>query len=150
FNSLFSGQLPPGNLTGTDPRRFLAALLARRGYAVAAWVDEPHFDRAPWGFPSLRPFARPDAPRMMAEAATFLGNCPPGRPGFAWVHVMDLHSEVLNPLSLDAYLRGRKVRAYAAAMGRVDALVDILLTALRENGAAARTLIAVAADHGEE
>ena len=150
FNSLFSGELPPGNLTGTEPERYLATRLLRRGYAVRAWADDPHFDRAPWGFPALAAFARADAPRMMIEAAEFLGSRPPGRPGFAWIHVMDLHSEVLNPLSLDAYLRSRKVSAYAHAMSRVDALVGMLLATLRENGAANRTLIAVSADHGEE
>ena len=87
---------------------------------------------------------------MMIEAAAFLGSRPPGRPGFAWIHVMDLHSEVLNPLSLDAYTRGSKVRAYALALSRVDSLVGMLLGALRENGAVNRTLIALSADHGEE
>ena len=150
FNSLFSGVLPPGNLAGMDPERFMAARLMRRGYAVRAWVDDPHFDRAPWGFPAVAALAPADARRMMIEAAAFLGSRPPGRPGFAWIHVMDLHSEVLNPLSLDAYTRGSKVRAYALALSRVDSLVGMLLGALRENGAVNRTLIALSADHGEE
>ena len=139
-----------GNLAGTDSTRYLAARLERRGYAVRAWADDSHLGGAPWGFRALAAFARPDAPRMMAEAAEFLGGCPPGRPGFAWIHVMDLHSEVLNPLSLDAYARDRKVRAYANALGRVDTLVGMLLEALRKNGVANYTLIAVSADHGEE
>jgi arylsulfatase A-like enzyme len=87
---------------------------------------------------------------MMVEAAEFLGSRPPGRPGFAWIHVMDLHSEVLNPMSLDAYRRDRKVAAYAHALGRVDTLVGVLIAALRENGVADHALIAVSADHGEE
>jgi len=150
FHSLFAGELPPGNLAGTDSARYLAARLERRGYAVRAWADDSHFGSSPWGFRALEAFARADAPRMMAEAAEFLGGRPPGRPGFAWIHVMDLHSEVLNPLSLDAYARSRKVRAYANALGRVDSLVGMLLEALRENGIGNHTLIAVSADHGEE
>jgi len=150
FGSLFTGELAPGNLAGTDSTRTLAARLERRGYAVRAWADDSHFGNAPWGFRELGAFARADAPRMMAEAARFLGGRPPGRPGFAWIHIMDLHSEVLNPLSLDAYARSRKVRAYANALGRVDSLVGMLMDALRENGVANMTLIAVSADHGEE
>ncbi len=150
FNSLFAGDLPPGNLGGTDPGRYLAARLERRGYAVRAWADDSHFGRAPWGFRALEAFARADAPRMMIEAAEFLGGRPPGRPGFAWIHVMDLHSEVLNPLSPDAYARSRKLRAYAHALARVDRLVGTLLEALRANGVLNHTLIAVTADHGEE
>jgi hypothetical protein len=150
FGSLFAGALAPGNLARTDSTRFLATRLERRGYAVRAWADDSHFGSAPWGFRGLGAFARADAPRMMAEAAEFLGARPPGRPGFAWIHVMDLHSEVLNPLSLDAYARSRKVRAYAHALGRVDSLVGMLMEALRENGVGDMTLIAVSADHGEE
>ena len=150
FNSLFSGELPPGNLLGIDPGRYLARRLERRGYAVRAWVDEPHFARSPWGFPAVDALSPADAPRMMVEAAEFLGGLPSGRPGFVWIHVMDLHSEVLNPFSIDAYARSLKMRAYGAALGRVDSLVGMLLDALRENGAADRTMIAVSADHGEE
>ena len=150
FQSLFSGELPPGNLADVDPGRYLATRLKRRGYAVRAWVDDPHFSGSPWGFSGLGAVSPRDAPRMMAEAAEFLRNRPPGRPGFAWIHVMDLHSEVLNPLSLEAYLRSRKVAAYARGLARVDSLAGMLLAALRENGAADRTLIALSADHGEE
>jgi arylsulfatase A-like enzyme len=150
FESLFSGELPPGNLAGVDPGRYLARRLERRGYAVRAWVDDPHFARATWGFVGLGAFSPPNAPRMMAEAADFLGSRPPDHPGFVWIHVMDLHSEVLNPLSLAAYLRSRKLAAYARGLARVDSLAGMLLGALREKGVADRTLIALSADHGEE
>jgi arylsulfatase A-like enzyme len=133
-----------------DSSCYLAIRLLRRGYAVRAWADEAHFVGTPWGIQDLSACAPPDAPRMMREAASFLGRCPPGRPGFAWIHVMDLHSEVLNPLSRDAYSRARKVATYARALGRVDSLAGLLFAELRERGAEDRTLIVVSADHGEE
>jgi arylsulfatase A-like enzyme len=63
---------------------------------------------------------------------------------------MSLHSDVLNPLTLEAYSRDRKVRAYARALARVDTLVGALRAALAQQGLAERTLIALSADHGEE
>jgi hypothetical protein len=150
FNSLFSGEPPPANLVEPDSGRYLAVRLLRRGYGVRAWSDEPHLSGAGWKIPRLDACAPSDAPRMMRDVAAFLGGCPPGRPGFAWVHVMDLHSEVLNPLKREAYSRARKVAAYARALGRVDSLAGMLLTELRERGAQDRTLIVVSADHGEE
>ena len=118
--------------------------------AVRAWADESFFARPLWGFARLDACPRSEARRMLEDAAAFLGALPPGQPGFAWIHVMDLHSEVLKPLSLDAYSRSRKLAAYARALGHVDSLVGTLTGALRREGIAERTLIAVSADHGEE
>jgi len=150
FGSLFAGDLLPGLLLGADPRRSLAQRLLRRGYAVKAWVDDPHFAHSDWGFPVIVPVAPAHATKMMLEVAEFLGAFPPARPGFAWVHVMDLHSEVLNPFSADSYSRSRKLRAYARNLGRVDSLVGTLLGALQREGVGSRTLVVVSADHGEE
>jgi arylsulfatase A-like enzyme len=150
FHSLFAGDFLPGILLGTEPGRYLAARLQQRGYVVRAWADDSHFAPSPWGFPAIETWARADARVMVLHAARFLAKLPPGQPGFAWIHVMDLHSEVLNPMSLDAYSRSRKLRAYARALGHVDSLVGALLDALRREGVADRTLIAVSADHGEE
>src|SRR5436190_8214972 len=150
FGSLFAGDYLPGILLGTDPGRYLAARLERRGYAVRAWADESFFVRSLWGFARLDACPRSEARRMLEDAAAFLGALPPGQPGFAWIHVMDLHSEVLKPLSLDAYSRSRKLAAYARALGHVDSLVGTLTGALRREGIAELTLIAVSADHGEE
>ena len=150
FNALFSGWLAPGSLAvaGTGP--FLSQRLERGGYAVSAWTDDPHFGGRPWGFKDSRARTPEQGTRMMGEVAEHLAALPPGQPGFAWIHVMTLHSDVLNPLRLDAYSRDRKVRAYARHLAHVDTLVGALEEALARQGLAGRTLIALTADHGEE
>jgi hypothetical protein len=150
FRSLFSGAYAPGVVPGVEPGRYLAGRLERAGYAVRASANDSHFGGSPWGFPRVEAVAPAEAEQMMLAAADFLAELPPGRPGFAWIHVMDLHSEVLNPLSLDAYSRARKMQAYGRNLGRVDSLVAVLTAALRSKGLAERTLLVVSADHGEE
>ena len=67
------------------------------------------------------------------------------RPFFAWVHYFDAHTPYAAPRRFAAAHRD----PYDAEIAYVDEQIGRLLDALDENGAAARTVVVVVADHGE-
>ncbi len=69
-----------------------------------------------------------------------------GRPFFLWVHLYDAHAPY-NPPS--AWAARHPGRPYDGEISEVDEQVGRLLAALDQRGIAGRTVVAVAADHGE-
>jgi arylsulfatase A-like enzyme/Tfp pilus assembly protein PilF len=68
----------------------------------------------------------------------------PESPWFAWVHLYDPHEPYNAPAGYAS-----RFAPYDAEVAYVDAQVGRLLTALQNAGALDRTLVVVAADHGE-
>jgi arylsulfatase A-like enzyme/Flp pilus assembly protein TadD len=69
-----------------------------------------------------------------------------GRPFFLWVHLYDAHAPYTPPPAWAARHPGRP---YDGEISEVDEQVGRLLAALDQRGVAGRTVVAVAADHGE-
>ncbi len=150
FGSLFAGEDLPGILLGVPRWRYLPDRLGRAGYALRAMMSDPDLGGSPWGWPRVQG-VRVDQGLAMADSeAEFLAALPPGSPGFAWIHVMDMHANVLSPFSPRAYLRRSHLEVYASGLAQADRIVGELLDGLRRNGLASRTLVVVSADHGEE
>lgn len=150
FNSLFSGQDPPGTLGGVPPERYLPSRLSAAGYARWALICDPSLGGAKWGWPQVRGLGLGDGRWVADSVAGFLADLPEGVPGFAWVNLMELHAGVLNPLSPASYRRRGHLQVYASGLERTDRAMGLLLEALRRRGLAQRTLLVVTADHGEE
>jgi arylsulfatase A-like enzyme len=150
FLSLFSGLDLPAILEGSVERRLLPRRLAHAGYATAGYSNDPHFPGSAWGWPKMQLGPESEGPELARRLARFVASQPPGRRAFAWYHVMDLHAQVLDPFSIHSYSVSSHIRGYATGLERVDATIDALCSELRRLGAAERTLILLAADHGEE
>ena len=139
----------------------LAELLRAEGFATAAFVssfvleerfglargfdtydDELPGRRAGQGGEGLER----DAEQTVARAEGWLRRTAPGRRFFAWVHFYDPHTPYRAPSPWAERLPGRP---YEAEIARADDALGRLLAALRESGVAERTLVVVAADHGE-
>jgi arylsulfatase A-like enzyme/Flp pilus assembly protein TadD len=69
-----------------------------------------------------------------------------GGPFFAWVHFFDPHAPY-NPPS--PYRENFEGRPYDGEVAYMDFMVGAVLSKLRQKGLLARTLVAVAGDHGE-
>lgn len=170
--SLLTGLLPPrhglrNNGAGRLPEvPTLAAVLAAAGYRTAAFVSSFVLDRR---FGLDRGFAvyddaverdagggvALDAERrgdrtveralawLASEAAETLDR---QRPFFLWVHLYDAHAPYAPPAPYDSRHRGRP---YDGEIAFADAQVGRLVAELERRGLAGRTLVAVAADHGE-
>jgi arylsulfatase A-like enzyme/Tfp pilus assembly protein PilF len=167
--TLLTGLLPPhhglrdngaGRLPGDVPT--LAARLGADGYRTGAFVGAFVLDRR---FGLDRGFERYDdeidreqteANGLAAErrgdavtdrALAWLAQVPPGQRFFLWVHLYDAHA----PYDPPSPFRERHAgRPYDGEIAFVDAQVDRLLAALEARHASDRTVVAVAADHGEE
>lgn len=150
FGCLFAGEDLPGILLGVPRRRYLPDRLARAGYALRAMISDPDLGGTPWGWPRMQGVRLDQGVAMADSAAEFLAALPDGSPGFAWIHIMDLHANVLSPFSPRAYLRRSHLELYASGLAQVDRIVGELLDGLRRQGLAGRTLVVVSADHGEE
>jgi len=150
FHSLFSGSDLPGILAGVPEERFLPQRLARAGYALAAYCNDRMLGGSAWGWPHVESAAAEHGREMAQGVARFLADRADSRPGFVWFHVMDIHAEVLNPLSPEAYRRYSHLERYALGLSRVERILGDLMAELRRLGLASRTLVVISADHGEE
>ena len=148
-----AGGLPAGTAT-------LATLLAGRGYRTGAFVGAFVLDRR---FGLARGFdvyddEIPRDPRagvsleaerpgreVVDRALAWLGR-KDERPFFLWVHLYDAHAPYMPPPQWAARHPGRP---YDGEVSEVDEQVGRVLAALDRRGLAQRTVVAVAADHGE-
>ncbi len=165
--TILSGVLPPvhglhlngfGALPADTPT--LATRLSLAGYRTAAFVASFVLDRR---FGLARGFEvyddqvdRSDERRAALEAErpgravvdralSWLGREDP-RPFFAWVHLYDAHAPYAPPEPFASRWAGKPYEGEVAA---VDHEVGRLLAHLDEAGLTRRTLVVVAADHGE-
>jgi len=117
------------------------------------------------------------APRMHEAAAAWLDGVPPGEPYLLFMHYWDPHADYEPPPPYDQFLGGnyrgritghgvvqdRRIRAdmppedkkrlldlYRGEIRWTDAWIGKILRRLEKRGTAARTLVVLTADHGEE
>ena len=138
----------------------LAEILQREGYHTAAFVGAfvldarfglaqgfDHYDdstapesaRGAFGFDERKAPATTDAAIAWLEEAS-------GTPFFLWVHYFDPHA-AYDPHEGDPELAG--LLPYDAEIGFMDREIGRLLEHLRATGRDRKTLVVVAADHGE-
>jgi choline-sulfatase len=151
-----AGALPAG--TGT-----LATLLAgdaaryRTGAFVGAFVLDGRFGLKP-GFevydddiprdPKAGVSLEAERPgrEVVDRALAWLTALPNDRPFFLWVHLYDAHAPYTPPPAWAARHPGRP---YDGEISEVDEQVGRLLAELDRRGVSGKTVVAVAADHGE-
>ncbi len=162
-------------LTGTDPcvhgvrnngsyvlapeRTTLAEILKGRGYATAAFVAsfsvdsrfglDQGFDVYDDNFQEGAPFKALNAERKAEQVyEVFAGwlDKAPKEPFLAWVHFFDPHAPYAPPSPYREEFAGRP---YDGEVSYMDYLFGAVMKKLRERGFLARTVIAVAGDHGE-
>jgi arylsulfatase A-like enzyme/Flp pilus assembly protein TadD len=148
-----AGALPPGTAT-------LATLLSGAGYRTGGFVGAFVLDRR-FGLGQGFEVYDDEIPRD-PKAGISLGAERPGRdvvdrarawlaqkndrPFFLWVHLYDAHAPYAPPPAWAARHPGRP---YDGEISEVDEQVGRLLAELDRRGLAGRTVVAVAADHGE-
>ncbi len=164
--SILSGLLPPdhglrangvGRFPGGPPT--LATRLGAAGYRTGAFIGAFVLDHR---FGLDRGFDRydDDIPR---DAVAGLDARRPGRvvvdralawlaedaskPFFAWVHLYDAHAPYTPP---EPFATRFASAPYDGGIAEADIQVGRLLAELERRGLAARTVVAVAGDHGEE
>lgn len=162
-------------LTGTDPhvngvrnngsyvlapeRTTLAEILRGRGYATAAFVAsfsldsrfglDQGFDVYDDNFQEGAPFKALNAERKAEQVyEVFAGwlDKAPKEPFLAWVHFFDPHAPYAPPSPYREEFAGRP---YDGEVSYMDYLFGAVMKKLRERGLLARTVVAVAGDHGE-
>jgi arylsulfatase A-like enzyme/Tfp pilus assembly protein PilF len=163
--TILTGEYPPvhgvrGNVTFTlgAAQPTLATLLKRRGYRTAAFVgaypvaaafgfgqgfdlfDEHFHESAEEQQGAERPA------NEVADAATAWLRSQGAVPFFAWVHFYDPHAPYVPPSPWRERFSGRP---YDGEIAFVDEQIARIFDALRANGTADRTIVAVLADHGE-
>jgi arylsulfatase A-like enzyme len=149
FLSLFAGGLHPSLLLGVQWEGFLASRLRHSGYRTQAYCDAAHFPSRAWGWEEID--HRDGATDIqIREAVDFLAAGNSREPGFVWFHFMGIHAGVLNPLSVDSYLRQSHYDRYVRGLAAVDSSLAHLFAELRRRGQTGRTLIILSSDHGEE
>ena len=163
-SSLFTGLLPPnhGVRDNADPplaasMTTMAEILAARGYRTAAFVGATVLDAdrgLSQGFdvyqaPSAAPGARANrrerrADEVMTGAVDWLAGV--GRsPFLLWAHLYDPH----RPYNPPDPFRSRHPDPYIGEIAFADAQIARLLTAIDDLHLGDRTVVIVAADHGE-
>lgn len=147
------GALRPGTAT-------LATLLSGAGYRTGAFIGafvldhrfglnqgfevyDDEIERNPNGEFALE--AERPGREVMDRALAWLEK-DDGRPFFLWVHLYDAHAPYTPPPAWAARHPGRP---YDGEISEVDEQVGRLLEALRHQGLDGKTVVAVAADHGE-
>ncbi len=165
--SLLSGLLPPhhglrNNGAGALPEgtATLATLLVEKGYRTGAFVGAFVLDRRfglTRGFevyddevprdPRGGVFLEAERPgrEVVDRALAWLG-LEDSRPFFLWIHLYDAHAPYRPPPAWAARHPGRP---YDGEISEVDDQVGRVLAELDRRGLAKRTVVAVAADHGE-
>ncbi len=154
----------------------LAQMLARAGYATAAFVSATPLKADTGIGAGFETFDQPEKAERRARltverAVAWLESRPPG-PFLLWVHLWDPHSPYQPPIEsarlfeaddprLAAHLRDRGFpepdsprvlemnNAYDAEVHATDAAVGTLLAALRAGGLYERVAIVAVGDHGE-
>ena len=172
--TILSGLLPPhhglrNNGIGTFPDgpATLATLLSGAGYRTGAFVGAFVLDRRfglGRGFevyddeilrdPGAGTVLEAERPgrEVMDRALAWLGQPAPqtpedtGKPFFLWVHLYDAHAPYVPP---SPWRERHPGRPYDGEISAVDEQVGRLLQELQQRGLAERTVVAVAADHGE-
>jgi arylsulfatase A-like enzyme/Flp pilus assembly protein TadD len=165
--SLLSGLLPPShglrnNGLGALPAGTgtLASLLASQGYRTGAFVGAFVLDRR-FGLNQGFEVYDDEIPRdpragvsleaerpgrdVVDRALAWLGK-EDARPFFVWVHLYDAHAPYMPPAAWAARHPGRP---YDGEVSEVDEQVGRILEDLERRGLTGRTVVAVAADHGE-
>jgi choline-sulfatase len=165
--SLLSGLLPPhhglrNNGLGALPAGSgtLASLLAGQGYRTGAFVGAFVLDRR-FGLSQGFEVYDDEIPRdphagvsleaerpghdVVDRALAWLGK-EDARPFFVWVHLYDAHAPYMPPPAWAARHPGRP---YDGEVSEVDEQVGRILEDLERRGLTGRTVVAVAADHGE-
>jgi arylsulfatase A-like enzyme len=150
FAALFSGWDLPGILGGVPADQRLDARLAGAGYAVRGFANDPRFGVDSWEESRLVRYPGADGFRMLSDAVAFLDSLPDGQPGFVWVHVLDLHADLLKPLAWETFSHRAHLAYYSRALARVDSMVGDFFGALDHHGLAPSTVVLMSADHGEE
>ena len=89
------------------------------------------------------------AEHMAARAEAFFAAQAPDRPFFLWMHFIDPHNPYDQPAGGPVF-GDRPIDRYDAEIRLVDDQLGRILAALDRTGLAARTVVAVAADHGDE
>jgi arylsulfatase A-like enzyme/Flp pilus assembly protein TadD len=165
--SLLSGLLPPhhglrNNGAGSYPEgtATLATLLTDAGYRTGAFIGAFVLDRRfglARGFevyddeierdPGAGVVLEAERPgrQVVDRALAWLGQEDP-RPFFLWVHLYDAHAPYEPP---PAQRTRHPDRPYDGEIAAVDEAVGRLLAELDRRGLGGRTVVAVAADHGE-
>jgi choline-sulfatase len=164
--TMLSGLLPPrhglrdnglGSLPADVP--LLSAHLSAAGYRTGAFVGAFVLDHRyglARGFDRYDDEVRRDPAgggegerpggEVVDRALGWLAEPAAGKPFFAWVHLYDAHAPYEPPEPFRSRHAGDP---YAGEIAAVDAQVGRLLRFLREHGHDRRTVIVVAADHGE-
>jgi arylsulfatase A-like enzyme/Tfp pilus assembly protein PilF len=164
--SLMTGRLPPrhgvrdNGAYRLDPAQpTLAAALAAAGYRTAAFVgafvvagrfglntgfdlyDERFAERP---LPGRTDVVERRADAVIAPAGAWLRDA--AAPWFAWVHLYDPHEPYAPP---EPYASRFAAQPYDGEVAYADAALGRLLDGLRAAGRLDRTLVVIAADHGE-
>jgi len=168
--TILSGLLPPhhglrNNGIGTFPQEpaTLATLLSGAGYRTGAFVGAFVLDRRfglGRGFelyddeilrdPGAGTVLEAERPgrEVMDRALAWLGQTPSdtAKPFFVWIHLYDAHAPYVPP---SPWRERHPGRPYDGEISAADEQVGRLLQELERRGLADRTVVAVAADHGE-
>jgi len=169
-STILSGLLPPhhglrNNGIGTFPAEpaTLATLLSGAGYRTGAFVGAFVLDRRfglGRGFdlyddeilrdPGAGTVLEAERPgrEVMDRALAWLGQTPSdtATPFFVWIHLYDAHAPYVPP---SPWRERHPGRPYDGEISAVDEQVGRLLQELARRKLADRTVVAVAADHGE-
>lgn len=149
--------LGPENIT-------LAELLKQRGWATSAFVSAfvldsrwgldqgfdyyyDNFDFAKYKKISLDSVRRNGGEVVKAFFDWFKTNG--DRRFFSWIHFYDAHAPYDPPEPYKSEYAGRPWGPYDGEIAYVDSLIGKVLESLREKGILDRTIIIIAADHGE-
>jgi choline-sulfatase len=104
---------------------------------AAAWITARGSTSSPRADGGATTLSSPDSPAPSSQS-------PATSPFFAWVHLYDPHEPYRAP---EPYASQHE--PYDAEVAYTDAMVGKLVADLRASGQLARTLVIVAADHGE-
>ncbi|MDH4198648.1 MAG: sulfatase-like hydrolase/transferase, partial [Candidatus Aminicenantes bacterium] len=164
--SILTGLTPPSHGVRNNGSYFLdadkvtlAEVLKEKGYTTAAFVAsfsvdsrfglDQGFDRYDDDFQAGSPFKALNAERKAEQVfETFSAwlKKEPQEPFLAWVHLFDPHLPY-NPPS--PYSEKFADQPYDGEVAYMDYIVGLIIGQLRERGILARTVVAVAGDHGE-
>ena len=170
-SSIFTGTYPflhgvrdNGGFYLGPEKTTLAELLKQKGRATSAFVGAfvldsrwglnqgfdhyfDNFDFAKYKKISLDSVQREGGEVVKAFFEWFQSNG--DRPFFSWIHFYDPHTPYEPPEPYKSEHSGRPWGLYDGEIAYVDSLVGKVLESLREKGVLDRTIIVVAADHGE-
>jgi choline-sulfatase len=132
----------------------IAEALTTRGWATTAVMGTDYFDRTGGffqGFADIHqvPIYKPPRARTVDDALPRLRTLAAGgKPWFLWVHLFNVHEEYLWDRAPSRF-GPAPVDAYDTEITHADAEVQRLLAELTTLGLDAKTVVAIASDHGE-